>query len=152
MSRIDRPCARCFRIVGSRKGPAGTGPSETDPPGRQEGAWGSAADRAGTPSMLAGPLSSLVRGGHIDRRCLTIGLSMREDLPGRAEIGRTICMRKRILVLAKDAALRAVVARILQPAGYAVELAGTAKRARELAVAGKIDAAIVAGRSIEESG
>jgi DNA-binding response OmpR family regulator/class 3 adenylate cyclase len=52
-------------------------------------------------------------------------------------------MRKRILVLARDAALRATVARILQPAGYAVEPAGDGKRARELVADGNIDGAIV---------
>ncbi|MBV9510837.1 MAG: winged helix-turn-helix domain-containing protein, partial [Caulobacteraceae bacterium] len=61
-------------------------------------------------------------------------------------------MKKRILMLAKDAALRAAVACILQPAGYAVELAGTTKRARELVTGGRIDAAIVATRSIGENG
>jgi TolB-like protein/DNA-binding response OmpR family regulator len=52
-------------------------------------------------------------------------------------------VRKRVLVVAKELALRAKIARILQPAGYAVELAAGEKRALQLAADGKIDAAIV---------
>ena len=52
-------------------------------------------------------------------------------------------MRKLILVVARETALRAKIARLLQPAGYAVELAADEKRALELTVNEDIDAAIV---------
>ena len=51
-------------------------------------------------------------------------------------------MRKRILVVAQETALRAKIARVLQAAGYAVELAASEKRAIEVAAHGKMDAAI----------
>jgi predicted ATPase/DNA-binding response OmpR family regulator/class 3 adenylate cyclase len=52
-------------------------------------------------------------------------------------------MRKLILVVAEDTTLRAKIARWLQPAGYAVELAASEKRALELVASKQIDAAIV---------
>jgi CheY-like chemotaxis protein len=52
-------------------------------------------------------------------------------------------MRKLVLVVAQETALRAKIARLLQPAGYAVELAASEKRALELIVSEHIDAAIV---------
>jgi DNA-binding response OmpR family regulator/class 3 adenylate cyclase/predicted ATPase len=52
-------------------------------------------------------------------------------------------MRKLVLVVAQETALRAKIARLLQPAGYAVELAASEKRAFELTVNEHIDAAIV---------
>jgi DNA-binding response OmpR family regulator/predicted ATPase len=52
-------------------------------------------------------------------------------------------MRKRVLVVAQDTALRARIARLLQPAGYAVELSASEKRALELSVSEAIDTAIV---------
>jgi DNA-binding response OmpR family regulator/class 3 adenylate cyclase/predicted ATPase len=52
-------------------------------------------------------------------------------------------MRKRVLVVAQDTATRARIARLLQPAGYAVELSASEKRALELTVNEVIDAAIV---------
>jgi CheY-like chemotaxis protein len=51
-------------------------------------------------------------------------------------------MRKRILVVAQETALRAKIARVLQAAGYAVELAASEKRAIEVAAHGEMDAAI----------
>lgn len=53
-------------------------------------------------------------------------------------------MRKLVLVVARETALRAKVARLLQPAGYAVELAANEKRALELIVHENIISAIVA--------
>lgn len=61
-------------------------------------------------------------------------------------------MKKRVLVVAGDAAIRARVARLLQPAGYAVELADGKKRACALIDAGKIDAAIIAHSSLGAQG
>jgi DNA-binding response OmpR family regulator/class 3 adenylate cyclase/predicted ATPase len=52
-------------------------------------------------------------------------------------------MRKRVLVVAQDTALRARIARLLQPAGYAVELSASEKRALELSASEAIDTAIV---------
>ena len=52
-------------------------------------------------------------------------------------------MRKRVLVVAQQIELRARIARILQSAGYTVELAECQKRALELAAGGQIEAAIV---------
>jgi DNA-binding response OmpR family regulator/class 3 adenylate cyclase/predicted ATPase len=52
-------------------------------------------------------------------------------------------MRKLVLVVARETALRAKIARLLQPAGYAVELAANEKRALELVASAGIDAAIV---------
>jgi class 3 adenylate cyclase/DNA-binding response OmpR family regulator len=54
-----------------------------------------------------------------------------------------IGMRRCILVVAQQIELRARIARVLQSAGYAVELAETEKRALELATGGQIEAAIV---------
>ncbi len=51
-------------------------------------------------------------------------------------------MKKRILVVAQETALRAKIARVLQAAGYAVELAANEKRAIEMAAHGEMDAAI----------
>jgi len=52
-------------------------------------------------------------------------------------------MSNRVLVLAHDTALRASLARLLQQAGFAVELAGGAKRARELVPRTRFGLAIV---------
>ena len=52
-------------------------------------------------------------------------------------------MKKLVLVVAQETALRAKIARLLQPAGYAVELAASEKRALELIVNEDIAAAIV---------
>ena len=41
-------------------------------------------------------------------------------------------MRKLVLVVAEETTLRAEIARLLQPAGYAVELSASEKRALEL--------------------
>src|SRR5215813_12674285 len=54
-----------------------------------------------------------------------------------------IGMRKCILVVAQQIELRARIARVLQSAGYAVELAESQKRALALATDGQIEAAIV---------
>ena len=61
-------------------------------------------------------------------------------------------MKRRVLVVAGNVGLRAEIARILQPAGYTVELAGGADRARELSGAGKVDAAIVVPSSLGAAG
>jgi DNA-binding response OmpR family regulator len=53
-------------------------------------------------------------------------------------------MKSRILVLAEDAGLRATLARWLLGAGYAVELAETSKRAREVAAGADISLALIA--------
>lgn len=53
-------------------------------------------------------------------------------------------MKRRILVVAGTAALRATLARILQSAGYSVELSSGTRRTRELLAASAFDAAIVA--------
>ena len=55
-------------------------------------------------------------------------------------------MRYCVLVAAQDIALRAKIARLLQSAGYVVELASSEKRALELVANGKIKVAIVAPR------
>src|SRR5262249_29738199 len=57
--------------------------------------------------------------------------------------GRKIGTKRCILVVAQQIELRARIARVLQSAGYAVELAGSQKRALELATGGQIEAAIV---------
>jgi DNA-binding response OmpR family regulator/class 3 adenylate cyclase/predicted ATPase len=61
-------------------------------------------------------------------------------------------MKRKVLVVAGIAALRATIARILQPAGYAVELASGAQRMRELLAAGTFDAAIAAPSSLGADG
>ena len=61
-------------------------------------------------------------------------------------------MKSRILVVAGDLTVRAAVARILQSAGHAVELAADEKRSRELSDAGGIDAAIVAPSTLGAGG
>ena len=53
-------------------------------------------------------------------------------------------MRKNILVVAQDAGFRAMLARALGAAGYAVELAEGAKRAREVLAEGHVDLGILA--------
>src|SRR5262245_27739637 len=53
------------------------------------------------------------------------------------------CIRRRILVAAEHTELRARIARLLQTAGYSVELAENKKRALELATGRGIEAAIV---------
>jgi class 3 adenylate cyclase/DNA-binding response OmpR family regulator len=57
--------------------------------------------------------------------------------------GASIGIRKPVLVVAQQIELRARIARVLQSAGYAVELADGQKRAFELAAGGRIEAAIV---------
>ena len=51
--------------------------------------------------------------------------------------------QRRVLIVAQQIELRARIARVLHSAGYAVELAGSQKRAVELAAGGQIGAAIV---------
>jgi DNA-binding response OmpR family regulator/class 3 adenylate cyclase/tetratricopeptide (TPR) repeat protein len=53
-------------------------------------------------------------------------------------------MRRKILVVARDVSLRAMLARTLMSGGYAVELAGDTKRAREAVATERIDLAMVA--------
>jgi DNA-binding response OmpR family regulator len=50
---------------------------------------------------------------------------------------------KLVMVVAQGTALRAKIARLLQPAGYAIELAADERRALDLAVHEDIDAAIL---------
>jgi class 3 adenylate cyclase/DNA-binding response OmpR family regulator len=57
--------------------------------------------------------------------------------------GAGIRMRRSVLVVAQQIEQRARIARMLQSVGYAVELAGSQKRALELVSTGKIEAAIV---------
>src|SRR6516162_141278 len=57
--------------------------------------------------------------------------------------GRRIGTRRCILVVAQQIELRARIARVLQSAGYAVELAESEKRALKMASGGQIEAAIV---------
>src|SRR3979490_2170008 len=52
-------------------------------------------------------------------------------------------MRNLVLVVARETALRAKIARLLQPAGYAVELAANEKRALALIARENIVAAVV---------
>jgi len=59
-------------------------------------------------------------------------------------------MRKLVLVVAQETALRARIARLLQPAGYAVELAASKKRALDLVASEQLGAAIVAIDSSSE--
>jgi predicted ATPase/DNA-binding response OmpR family regulator/class 3 adenylate cyclase len=69
-------------------------------------------------------------------------ISMRQNhrtISSDARIG----MRRCILVVAQQVELRARIARVLQSAGYAVELAESQKRALELAAGGQIEAAII---------
>jgi TolB-like protein/DNA-binding response OmpR family regulator len=56
-------------------------------------------------------------------------------------------MRKRVIVVAQQLELRARIARVLQSADYAVELAADQKRALHLTVGGGIEAAIIVPRS-----
>src|SRR5215510_4851225 len=58
-------------------------------------------------------------------------------------------MKKRILVVGDDAALRATLARWLIAAGYAVELAEGAKHARRVLAHERIELAIVAHEHLE---
>jgi DNA-binding response OmpR family regulator/class 3 adenylate cyclase len=53
-------------------------------------------------------------------------------------------LRKRVLVVAEETALRAKIACLLQRAGYVIELANNQKRALKLASSGTVNAAIVA--------
>src|SRR4029453_9403094 len=53
-------------------------------------------------------------------------------------------MQKRVLIAAEEIDLRARIARVLQSAGYSVELAENAKRALDLALHHKFNAAFVA--------
>ena len=52
-------------------------------------------------------------------------------------------MKPRVLVVAQDTALRARIARLLQPAGFAVELSASEKRALELSANEPIEIAII---------
>jgi DNA-binding response OmpR family regulator len=61
-------------------------------------------------------------------------------------------MKRKVLVVAGIAPLRATIARVLQPAGYVVELASGAQRMRELLAAGTFDAAIAAPSSLGADG
>ena len=62
---------------------------------------------------------------------------------------RSETMKKNVLVIAPDAALRAALARALMAAGHAVELAEGAKRARELMAAGRrIDLGVLAAGAL----
>jgi DNA-binding response OmpR family regulator/class 3 adenylate cyclase len=64
-----------------------------------------------------------------------------------------MALRKRVLVVAEDTAVRAEIARMLLPAGYDVELACGEKRARELVSSSRrIEAAILASRWLEAPG
>src|SRR5262245_49718075 len=53
-------------------------------------------------------------------------------------------MRKRVLVVAQELALRAQIARAIHSAGYSVEVAASRKRVFKLIEDGNIEAAIVA--------
>ena len=55
--------------------------------------------------------------------------------------------QRRVLIVAQQIELRARIARVLQSAGYAIELAGSRTRALELAAGKKIEVAIVARSS-----
>src|SRR5215467_1517443 len=57
--------------------------------------------------------------------------------------GPRIGTRKCVLVVAQQIELRARIARVLQSAGYAVELAESEKRALKVASGGQIESAIV---------
>ena len=59
--------------------------------------------------------------------------------------GRHGAMRKSVLVIAPQAALRAAVARLLMQAGDTVEVASNAKRVHELLEQRTFDAAIMSG-------
>src|SRR3974390_3284016 len=61
--------------------------------------------------------------------------------PGGIRMGK---LGKLVLVVAQGTALRARIARLLQPAGYAVELAADERRALDLAAHEGVDAAILA--------
>jgi DNA-binding response OmpR family regulator/class 3 adenylate cyclase/predicted ATPase len=73
-------------------------------------------------------------------------ISVRQN-HGTISTGARIGMRRRILVVAQQIELRARIARVLQSAGYAVELADNQKRAIELAAGKQIEAAIVVHNS-----
>lgn len=60
-------------------------------------------------------------------------------------------MKKRVLVVARETALRARIARVLQPAGYSIELAAGEKRALELIAREQINTAIVVSSAGAES-
>jgi DNA-binding response OmpR family regulator/class 3 adenylate cyclase/predicted ATPase len=59
-------------------------------------------------------------------------------------------LRKRVLIVAKETAIRAEIARMLRRAGYVIELAESEKRA--VTLGGKVDAAIVAPGSGQARG
>jgi two-component system OmpR family response regulator len=61
-------------------------------------------------------------------------------------------MKRRILVVAEDASLRAMLARALMQAGQAVELAEGARRAREVIAQDDVALAIVAPHGMGEAG
>src|SRR5262249_31523336 len=69
-------------------------------------------------------------------------ISVRQN-HGTIRTDARIGMRRCILVVAQQIELRARIARVLQSAGYAVELAESQKRALELAAGGQIEAAII---------
>src|SRR5579872_6089055 len=60
--------------------------------------------------------------------------------------------KNRVLIVAQEVALRASIARILQPVGYVVELAASTKRARALLADGSFDVAIIAPGSFGAGG
>jgi DNA-binding response OmpR family regulator/tetratricopeptide (TPR) repeat protein len=60
--------------------------------------------------------------------------------------------KNRVLIVAQEVALRASIARILQPVGYVVELAASTKRARALVADGSFDVAIIAPGSFGAGG
>jgi DNA-binding response OmpR family regulator/class 3 adenylate cyclase/tetratricopeptide (TPR) repeat protein len=61
-------------------------------------------------------------------------------------------MKRKVLVVAGIASVRAAIARILQPAGYAVELSSGTQRTRELLATGTFDAAIAAPSGLGADG
>jgi DNA-binding response OmpR family regulator len=60
-------------------------------------------------------------------------------------------MKKNVLVVAQDAAFRATLARLLAAAGYAIELAEGAKRAREVIAEERVDLGILAVDRLAEA-
>jgi DNA-binding response OmpR family regulator/class 3 adenylate cyclase/tetratricopeptide (TPR) repeat protein len=59
-------------------------------------------------------------------------------------------MRRKILVVAREASLRAMLARTLLSGGYAVELAGDTERARKALATERIDLAIFASNALRD--
>jgi DNA-binding NtrC family response regulator len=61
-------------------------------------------------------------------------------------------MRRCILVVARDVALRAELARLLMGAGYRVEIAEGEKRAREVLAGGDVGIALLAAERFDAGG